>query len=292
VRAVLERLPIRSVNLGTGENGMHPDFAAILAYLRRRPLKLTIASNGRSLEIHDDWQVAAFADVEFSLDYPNEREQDLERGPGNWRLVHEQAARCLRAGVPVTFVAVMMKTNFDRLADIANVAKDYRAPLRINVYQAARTDAFALSYDEYWTGFERLFADANAIAIGEPLVRAMAGLSPRRGGCGVATLRVTPRATVQQCVYWPGQGEPLDVLLDLGSGDLGRACPSGPVGQSRAAQPPAASAPLRPGLHPCAFAKAEGIALYGNEQQERCFAFGPFMMVWDSGDLFCATFTT
>ena len=54
------------------------------------------------------------------------------------------------------------------------------------------------------------------IAIGEPLVRAMAGLPPRNGGCGVATVRVTPRATVQPCVYWPGVGAPLDVLLDLG----------------------------------------------------------------------------
>src|SRR5215467_14555873 len=34
VRSVMERLPIRSVNLGTGENGMHPDFKATLAYLR------------------------------------------------------------------------------------------------------------------------------------------------------------------------------------------------------------------------------------------------------------------
>ena len=34
VKAVMERLPVRSVNLGTGENGMHPDFKAILAYLR------------------------------------------------------------------------------------------------------------------------------------------------------------------------------------------------------------------------------------------------------------------
>jgi len=55
------------------------------------------------------------------------------------------------------------------------------------------------------------------IAIGEPLVRAMAGLAPRRGGCGVATVRVTPRATVQPCVYWPGVGAPLDLLLDLGA---------------------------------------------------------------------------
>jgi radical SAM protein with 4Fe4S-binding SPASM domain len=44
----------------------------------------------------------------------------------------------------------------------------------------------------------------------------MAGLPARRGGCGAATVRVTPRATVQPCVYWPGGGAPLDLLLDLG----------------------------------------------------------------------------
>src|SRR6266496_964984 len=217
VRAVLEHLPVRSVNLGTGENGMHPDFPDMLRYLSSQPVKLTITSNGRSLEMLDDGDVAAFADVEFSLDYPNEREQDLQRGGGNWRLIHEQAARCRQLGVSVTFIAVMMRSNFDRLAEVAKIAKAYDAPLRINVYQSVRTDAFALSYDEYWRGFEALFAGADAIAIGEPLVRAMAGLPARRGGCGVATVRVTPRATVQPCVYWPGGGAPLDLLLELGA---------------------------------------------------------------------------
>ena len=217
VRAVLERLPVRSVNLGTGENGMHPAFADMLGYLRKQPVKLTITSNGRSLEMLDDGDVTAFADVEFSLDYPTEREQDDQRGCGNWRLIHEQAARCRRLGVAVTFIAVMMRSNFDRMAQIATIAKQYDAPLRINVYQAVRSDAFSLRYEEYWTGFERLFAQTDAIAVGEPLVRAMAGLPPRRGGCGVATVRVTPRASVQPCVYWPGAGAPLDLLLALGS---------------------------------------------------------------------------
>jgi radical SAM protein with 4Fe4S-binding SPASM domain len=217
VRSVLEALPVRSVNLGTGENGMHPEFAGLLDYLRGEPIKLTITSNGYSIEVLDDAQLGAFRDVEFSLDYPTEPEQDKQRGPGNWRLIHEQAARCRRLGIPVTFIAVMMRSNFDRLADIAEIAKAYDAPLRINVYQSVRSDAYALSYEEYWSGFASLFARTDAIAIGEPLVRAMAGLPPRRGGCGVATVRVTPRATVQPCVYWPGGGEPLDLLLDLGT---------------------------------------------------------------------------
>jgi radical SAM protein with 4Fe4S-binding SPASM domain len=212
----MERLPIRSVNLGTGENGMHPDFRAILAYLRTRPVKLTITSNGHSVAVLEDSELRAFHDIEFSLDYPTQAEQDAQRGPGNWELIHQQAERCVRLGMPVTIIAVMMKANYLRLAEVALVAKQFDAPLRVNVYQAVRSDLYALSYEEYWEGFRRLFAETDVIAIGEPLVRAMAGLPPLRGGCGISTVRVTPRATTQPCVYWPGSGESLSDLLTMG----------------------------------------------------------------------------
>ncbi|MCA1555499.1 MAG: radical SAM protein [Acidobacteria bacterium] len=182
VRAVLERLPVRSVNLGTGENGMHPDFRPILQYLRGQPVKLTITSNGHSIAVLDDEDVRAFHDVEFSLDYPTEAEQDAQRGAGNWALVHEQAARCRRLNVPITIIAVMMKSNYLRLAEVARVAKRFDAPLRINVYQSVRSDAYALTYEEYWEGFRCLFAETEVIDIGEPLVRAFVGLPPRTSG--------------------------------------------------------------------------------------------------------------
>ena len=216
VKSVVERVPIRSVNLGTGENGMHPEFKAILAYLRQKPIKLTITSNGHSVAVLEDEELRAFHDIEFSLDYPTQAEQDAQRGDGNWGLIHQQAERCVRLGVPVTVIAVMMKANYLRLAEVARVAKRFDAPLRINVYQSVRSDIYALSYEEYWEGFERLFAETDVIAVGEPLVRAMAGLPPLRGGCGVSTVRVTPRATTQPCVYWSGPGEPLSDLISMG----------------------------------------------------------------------------
>jgi radical SAM protein with 4Fe4S-binding SPASM domain len=218
VRSVMQSLPVRSVNLGTGENGMHPEFREILAYLRTLPVKLTITSNGHSAEKLSDDELRAFHDIEFSLDYPTEREQDAQRGGGNWALIHGQAARCVALGIPVTFIAVMMKSNHLRLAEVARVAKHYQAPLRVNVYQAVRSDSFSLSCEEYWQGFRALFAETDVIAIGEPLVRAMSGLPPRTGGCGVSTVRVTPRATLQPCVYWPGAGEPLSLLVSRSSG--------------------------------------------------------------------------
>ena len=209
----MERIPVRSVNLGTGENGMHPEFKSILAYLRTLPVKLTITSNGHSVAVLEDNDLRGFHDVEFSLDYPTQEEQDAQRGAGNWELIQQQAERCVRLGIPVTIIAVMMKSNYLRLADVAQVAKRFSAPLRVNVYQAVRSDVYALSYEEYWQGFRKLFESTDVIAIGEPLVRAMAGLPPLQGGCGVSTVRVTPRATTQPCVYWPGAGEPLSDLI-------------------------------------------------------------------------------
>jgi len=95
VRSVVARLPVRSVNLGTGENGMHPEFRAILSYLRHEPLKLTITSNGHSIAVLDDADVAAFKDVEFSLDYPSQPEQDgyWGRSPGPPRRAIPSARR-------------------------------------------------------------------------------------------------------------------------------------------------------------------------------------------------------
>jgi radical SAM protein with 4Fe4S-binding SPASM domain len=216
VKAVMERLPVRSVNLGTGENGMHPDFKQILAYLQTKPVKLTITSNGHSVAVLEDHELRTFHDIELSLDYPTQAEQDAQRGQGNWELIHQQAERCLRLDIPVTIIAVMLKSNHLRLAEVARVAQQFDAPLRVNVYQAVRSDIYALSYEEYWEGFRRLFDETDIIAIGEPLVRAMAGLPPLRAGCGVSTVRVTPRATTQPCVYWPGSGEPLSDLIYAG----------------------------------------------------------------------------
>ncbi len=202
VRRVCESLPVRAANLGTGENGLHPEFQAIVAYLRERDVATSITSNGYTLSIVDDDQLRAFHDVEVSIDFPTEAEQDAFRGPGNWRLVLEQLDRCRRLGVTATVIAVMMRTNYDRLAEVARVAAEHGAYFRVNVYQPVRADAFTLSYEQYWEGFRGLFAATRIVSCSEPLVNALLGLG---GGCGCgrSTVRVTPRAEVLPCVYWP-----------------------------------------------------------------------------------------
>src|SRR5271156_6969725 len=60
VRRVCESVPVRSVNLGTGENGLHPEFHAILHYLRDRGTTITLTSNGHTAVILSDDELCSF----------------------------------------------------------------------------------------------------------------------------------------------------------------------------------------------------------------------------------------
>lgn len=203
VLSVCDALPVRSVNLGTGENGLHPAYPAIVRSLAERGVKLSLTSNGYTLEHSSDETLAGFREVEVSIDFPAEHEQDAFRGPGNWKRVIAGIERAQRLGITVTILSVMMKTNYRRLPEIARVAFAAGANYRVNVYQAVKSDAFTLSYAEFWDGFRRLLGATRLVGTTEPILDAMLGQPFKTGsGCGRRTVRVTPKGTVIPCVYW------------------------------------------------------------------------------------------
>jgi len=217
VRRVCESLPVRSMNFGVGENGLHPGFAAILEEVWSRGITTSITSNGLSLRALDDGAVRCFRSVELSLDFPTEAEHDGFRGRGNWREVMEALARCVGLGVRVTVTAVMMSINFDRLGELARVAAGVGAHLRVNVYQPARSDRFTLSYEQFWEGFSRLFGEARLVATSEPVLIAVLGLDDTAGpACGRSTVRVAPDGRVLPCTYWRDSRLTVDDLTRLG----------------------------------------------------------------------------
>jgi radical SAM protein with 4Fe4S-binding SPASM domain len=203
VTDVCDALPVRSINLGTGENGLHPEYPAIVRALAERGLKLSLTSNGFTIERSSDETLKAFREVEVSIDFPTEAEQDAFRGAGNWRRVMAGMARAQQLGVTVTVLTVMMKPNYRRLPEIAHVAFDAGANYRVNVYQPVKTDAFTLSYEEFWEGFRRLLAVTRLVGTTEPILNAVLGAPfPNGSGCGRQTVRVTPKGDIVPCVYW------------------------------------------------------------------------------------------
>jgi radical SAM protein with 4Fe4S-binding SPASM domain len=213
VQRVCRSIPPRSVNLGVGENGLHPQYAAILDDLWSRAITTSITSNGQSIAVLSDAAVKRFHSVEFSLDFPTEREHDGVRGAGNWRTVMESLQRCASLGVPTTITAVMMNTNCTRMGELARVAATLGANLRLNVYQPSKTDRFTLSYEQFWTGFKTLFASARLVATSEPVLAAVLEIEDFGGpACGRSTVRVAPDGRVLPCTYWPESALTIDDL--------------------------------------------------------------------------------
>jgi radical SAM protein with 4Fe4S-binding SPASM domain len=222
VLAAVDALPTRAVNFGTGENGLHPRFADVVEALCSRGIAVTMTTNGLSARVLPDATLAKFRDVEFSIDYPSEVEHDAARGPGNWKLVEEQMARCRALGVGTCVVAVMMSTNYRALPALAKLAGERGALLRVNVYQAVRVDAFSLTFEQFWEGWRGLLAVTDLVACGEPLLRAVLGLPRMPGaGCGAETVRLTPRGAVVPCVYSEDAAMSLDDLRRLGPRVIG-----------------------------------------------------------------------
>lgn len=216
VRSVLDSLQIGSCNLGTGENGMHPEFLPIVEHLLAQGIKTTLTSNGYSVQCLPDSVLSSLREVEFSFDFPTPQEQDAFRGQGAWSLAMDSLHRAKRLGVEVTIIAVMMRTNYKRLPEVAALAAEVGANFRINIYQPVQSSSFTMSYEQFWDGLRELFSTCGLVACTEPLVNALSGMNSTEGcACGRRTIRVTPERRIIPCVYWPRRGLPLSDLPRL-----------------------------------------------------------------------------
>ena len=217
IERICQVIPVDALGMGTGENALNPEFASIVRYLHQRDIKLSLASNGYSLTTIPDDVLRAFHDVEVSIDFASEPEQDAFRGAGNWALVHRAIERCQKLGIEVSILATLMRTNFDQMDQLVALARRNGTNLRVNAYQAVKTDAYRLTYDQFWEGYRRLFAAGRVISCSEPVVRAVLGLDDVQSPCGRHSIRFNPRGQIIPCVYWPVDARVVRRIDDLAS---------------------------------------------------------------------------
>ncbi|HME56167.1 MAG TPA: radical SAM protein [Candidatus Lokiarchaeia archaeon] len=221
IKVLCDTIPIDGMGLGTGENGLHPEFTEIVQYLSDQGIKLSIASNGYTITSMPETILSLFHDVEVSIDFPDEAQQDAFRGHGNWTLVHDAIRRAQDAGVEVSILTTLMRTNFAKMDRMVSLARANGVNLRVNAYQPVKTDEFRLTYHEFWEGYRLLFQDGLVVACSEPVVRAAMGLTDVRSPCGHRSIRINPAGQVIPCVYWPlsmmeGKIPTIDDLSNVG----------------------------------------------------------------------------
>ena len=98
-------------------------------------VKTAITSNGYSLDMRTDEELAGFQSIELSFDFSTKEETDEVRCEGAWEMPIESIEWCQRLGIPTSVAAVRMNTNYERLEEVAPFAVGLGRERRVNVYQ-------------------------------------------------------------------------------------------------------------------------------------------------------------
>lgn len=205
VKAICEKLAITSINLGTGESGLHPEWLKILEYLLQKDIRLGLTSNGYTVVNSIPREsLSFFNDIDISIDFPSREQHEAFRGQGSWDQAIKALEICSQAGVETSVVACMMNQNYDQMVHIGKLAVRLGANFRVNVYKPSRSRRFSLTYDQFWYGIRSLLSSFALLSCTEPIVNAMTGIELESGPvCGRKSLRVTPDGFIIPCVYWP-----------------------------------------------------------------------------------------
>lgn len=217
IKTLFKSISIKSIGMGTGENILNPEFHEILNFLSDKDINLSLASNGLTLTTISERELKLFNDVEVSIDFPTEKEQDKFRGRGNWKLVHKAIDRCKDLGVNLSILTTLMSVNHDKMKDLVGLAREHDVNLRGSVYQSVNSQEFELSYEQFWKVFKDLLETGELISCSEPVVRAVLNLEPVYSPCGHKSIRINPRGQLSPCVYFGGisGSEPLLTIKDL-----------------------------------------------------------------------------
>jgi len=214
--ALLDTIPVKSINFGNGESVFHPRFREIINEIADRGIPMAVTTNGATVSQLSDNEIRLFNDIDFSLDFPVRELNDDWRGMGSFDSVMKGINKCKKLGVEASLVSCLMNNNYNYMGKMADLAVKLELNLRINIYKSVFTDRFRPSYNEFWTAISDLSHTAYFTACSEPIVNA--AINNRNNGCecpcGNQSIRIHPGGTVVPCVYLNNNGYCIEDLIE------------------------------------------------------------------------------
>ena len=204
---IIKDKKVNSLNFGTGENILNPDFPDMLNKCHEMGIKMSLTSNGYSIMVLPDEQLKKFNDLDVSLDFANEEQQNTFRKGYSWNFVDEAIKKCRRLGIEFSITTALMNVNYKEVPKLLARAAEEGCNLRVNIFKPvpqAGVFKYKLSFDEFWEGIRLLFTHGKLISCSEPIVNAMLNIQPivPKSPCGSKSLRIHPNGEVVPCVYW------------------------------------------------------------------------------------------
>lgn len=207
IMKIVNNPSVGSINFGTGESILHPDFNAVIDACHANNIKISLTSNGYSIVQLPDAQLQKFNDLDISLDFTDVIKQNSFRNGQSRSFVDRAIEKCRRLGVEFSITTAVMNVNYREIPLLMKKAAEENCNLRVNIFKPvprAGIYQFQLNYEEFWEAVRLLFESGNLISCSEPIVNAMLDIPPivPQSPCGNNSLRVHPNGEVMPCVYW------------------------------------------------------------------------------------------
>ena len=110
--SIIDGKKISSINFGTGENILNPDFLTIVDYCHDLGIKQSYTSNGYGVIAMPDETVRKFNDIDISLEFVDKNIQNDFRHGDSWNFVEKAIEKCRRLGVEFSIATALMNVNY------------------------------------------------------------------------------------------------------------------------------------------------------------------------------------
>lgn len=202
---IVDSIQIDSLNFGTGESFLNPNFPAMLEIAFDRNIRTSITSNGFTILNLKDKVLQRLNDIDISLEFPTREQQGTFRTVESWDCAVAAIEKCINLGIDISIACCMMNINYKDIPGFSALTTKYDATLRINVFKPVNTEKYLLSYEQFWEGMRGLFREFRVISCSEPILKAVLGYESKDAiahTCGENSIRINPDGSIVPCVYW------------------------------------------------------------------------------------------
>lgn len=208
---------IATINYGTGENAMDPDWFELIAYVRERypGIRQALTTNGflaPAVASNLSRRTAflnSIDEVDVSLDfYDKNRHCDLRGQPMAYDWALETLRLCKQAGKPTTIVFIGSAVNLidENIDGLFSIAEEYDAILRMNLFRPTqgvdgKSREFIAGYDQVVSVLKHIADRFGILAINDALY------SARLTGCasadpsGLRSIRILADGSITPSTY-------------------------------------------------------------------------------------------
>lgn len=207
----LAALKVFQVNIGGGEPFLREDFLDLLSYSHEKGLVTCVSTNGIVIdhELAKDLSMLKMLYLQVSLDGATSEVNDQIRGKGTYKKILNAMDCLARHRVPFSINTVLTRLNYPQLDTLREMAKDYRAELRVSRFRPSGRGKESKDYlgpdKEQLEAFADWINEDDQIRTGDSFF-SLTSESRRRQGldmCGAAkmTCCISPAGDVYPCAF-------------------------------------------------------------------------------------------